>query len=205
MDPHVNLKRKAMLLLLGVAFLGALIAICLHSFETEPHFVNQIIPLLSALTTFILLRILENLMLQSNAQLGIILCDIDHFKRINDTYGHRVGDQVLQTFAHRFQSILLPKHTLVRWGGEEFLIIVPGEHEGEVMQQAERLRQSLADQDIAEVGQVTASFGVAYVYPEDTVEVLFEQADRALYQAKNQGRNQVVLTVRNFSTLVKHL
>ncbi len=137
-------------------------------------------------------RIIQNLINRQEARIGIILCDIDHFKRINDNYGHLVGDQVLKFFTQCCQSHLRQMDTLIRWGGEEFLVVVLGDNREELVHLAERLRFIIADQPIPEVGQVTASFGAASWLPQETLCQLFARADQALYQAKAMGRNQVV-------------
>ncbi len=139
-------------------------------------------------------KMLRNLIEQSNQQIGIILCDVDRFKQVNDNYGHLIGDRVLQTIAQCCQSNLRKKDTLIRWGGEEFLIVVTGDEEEELKYLAERLRSIIAEQQIPEVGKVTASFGVALLQPQENLSQLFTRADQALYQAKKQGRNQVIFT-----------
>lgn len=137
-------------------------------------------------------RIIQGLIDRQEAQIGVILCDIDHFKRINDNFGHLTGDQVLRSFARCCQSHLRQTDTLVRWGGEEFMVVVLGDNGEELEQLAERLRFIIADQQIPEVGKVTASFGATLRLPQETLVQLFARADQALYQAKVLGRNQVV-------------
>lgn len=137
-------------------------------------------------------KMLRNLIEQSTQQIGIILCDVDRFKQVNDNYGHLMGDRVLQTIAKCCQSNLRKKDILIRWGGEEFLIVVTGDKEEELQYLAERLRSIIAEQQIPEVGVVTASFGVALLQPQESPNQLFARADQALYQAKKQGRNQVI-------------
>ncbi|NJM27929.1 MAG: GGDEF domain-containing protein [Pseudanabaena sp. RU_4_16] len=138
-------------------------------------------------------RILQNLIDRSELKIGIILCDIDYFKQVNDRYGHLMGDRVLQLFARCCQAHLRKTDTLIRWGGEEFLIVVTGDDEQELEHLAERLRAIVAGQEIPEVGKVTASFGVALLHPQENLIQLFVRADQALYQAKKSGRNQVVI------------
>ena len=137
-------------------------------------------------------KILHRLIEQANQPVGVILCDVDRFKQVNDNYGHLMGDRVLQTIAQCCQSNLRKKDTLIRWGGEEFLIVVIGDEEEELKYLAERLRAIVAEQQIPEVGKVTASFGVALLQPQENLSQLFARADQALYQAKRQGRNQVI-------------
>jgi diguanylate cyclase (GGDEF)-like protein len=131
--------------------------------------------------------------MRSPKSIGLILCDVDHFKRVNDTYGHLTGDQVLQTVAQCLQTHLRKQDMLMRWGGEEFLVVVMGEDPQELMQLAERLRSTIANQPIPTIGNVTASFGVALRQPLEKLNQLFDRADQALYRAKEGGRNQVVL------------
>ncbi len=139
-------------------------------------------------------RILAELIEQASAGLGIIVCDIDHFKSVNDTYGHLVGDQVLQLFAQWCRQHIRPQDMVVRWGGEEFVVIGSVDDPGELRLLAERLCQGIAQQSIPAVGRVTASFGVAYYQPPETMADLFDRADTALYQAKQEGRNRVVVS-----------
>jgi diguanylate cyclase (GGDEF)-like protein len=137
-------------------------------------------------------RILQNLIIQANEEFGIILFDIDNFKRVNDNFGHLMGDRVLQEIT-QICSMHLRKHdTLIRWGGEEFLVIVKGENLNQLQELAERLRSVIAGHEVSVVGKVTASFGIAHHQPQDSLRQLFKRADEALYRAKNQGRNQVV-------------
>jgi diguanylate cyclase (GGDEF)-like protein len=138
-------------------------------------------------------QILQKLIDQPGQKIGIILCDIDHFKRINDTFGHLSGDRVLQMIAHCCQSNLRTKDILIRWGGEEFLIVVTGDDLAELENLAQRLRRLIANQQITEVIKVTASFGVAFLQPHENLAQLFSRADLALYKAKDLGRNRVVL------------
>ncbi|MDX1976431.1 MAG: GGDEF domain-containing protein [Pseudanabaenaceae cyanobacterium bins.68] len=134
-------------------------------------------------------RMLRQLLIQG--QVGIILCDIDHFKQVNDRYGHQMGDQVLQIVCQTCQAQLRKADLFVRWGGEEFMVVVEGGDQGELGELAERLRAAIANQKIPDLGKVTASFGVAV--GEGDLSTLFARADQALYQAKKSGRDRVVL------------
>ncbi len=120
----------------------------------------------------------------------VILLDIDHFKIVNDRFGHHVGDQVLVALATRVQESLREVDTLGRWGGEEFLIILPeaGLHEGR--QKAESLCVNVATRALFGDHTITISCGVADVRPGDTSDSLFNRADAALYVAKRRGRNR---------------
>lgn len=125
-------------------------------------------------------------------EFAVILCDIDHFKRINDTYGHLRGDAVLKAFSSLNKVHLRDSDVLGRWGGEEFLIIAPGTDLIGGVDLAEKLRHAIASYDFIEVGRVTASFGVAAMQQSEELDSLLKRMDDALYQAKEQGRNQVV-------------
>ncbi|MDQ0422815.1 diguanylate cyclase (GGDEF)-like protein [Peteryoungia aggregata LMG 23059] len=123
---------------------------------------------------------------------ALILCDLDHFKRINDTYGHDIGDLVIKTFGKGLRQYAPPGAVIGRLGGEEFAIFLPGMPIETAVQLAQRLRlevMSLADLP-SEIG-VTASFGVAPVPSEAALTEAYRQADQAMYDAKNSGRNRV--------------
>jgi two-component system, cell cycle response regulator len=143
----------------------------------------------------ILDRELARIQRQESA-VGVIMLDLDHFKNINDTYGHLAGDEVLRETARRLGSAVRPYDSVGRYGGEEFLIIMPGCGGQDIENQAERLRRSLSVSPIA-VGDlalnVTASFGATYTLPalRSQQEGLIRTADEALYKAKRSGRNRV--------------
>lgn len=126
--------------------------------------------------------------------LSMIMLDIDHFKRINDTYGHEAGDTVLAGFAALVRQNIKKTDPFVRWGGEEFIIICDGTTLSEAATIAERLRERVAESDIFEKQRVTCSIGVASWHgAHDTERALMARLDTALYQAKNTGRNRVVM------------
>ena len=122
---------------------------------------------------------------------AIILLDIDHFKAVNDTYGHNTGDMVLQEFAKILQSTCRETDTVGRWGGEEFLIICPDTDRRAALTLAETIRANIEANDFPGVEQVTASLGVGLCQPDDNIDTVMERTDAALYQAKANGRNQV--------------
>jgi diguanylate cyclase (GGDEF)-like protein len=126
-------------------------------------------------------------------QFSIILFDIDHFKNINDTYGHNVGDSVLIELTHTIKNLLREDDIFVRWGGEEFIVILQVTRVGEASKMASRLRLNLEEHPFIHVGRVTCSFGVTEVRDGDTQMLILERVDEALYEAKDNGRNQVVV------------
>lgn len=130
--------------------------------------------------------------------LGIILADLDHFKQVNDTYGHLLGDAVLKETARRMGNCVRPYDTVGRYGGEEFLIIAPSADAMGSLSLAERMRETIASCPIATAAgelSVTASFGVAASDPCDSVapDTLLLRVDDALYRAKELGRNRCEL------------
>jgi diguanylate cyclase (GGDEF)-like protein len=126
------------------------------------------------------------------------VADLDWFKDVNDRHGHPAGDSLLREFASLLQENLRDVDLAGRWGGEEFLLILPGTELAGGAQVAERIRAALADRmvlvDRAPI-PVTASFGVAAVPPARTASELFAAADAALYEAKRAGKNRVETTV----------
>ncbi|AOS43376.1 putative diguanylate cyclase YdaM [Lacunisphaera limnophila] len=131
---------------------------------------------------------------QAGGACALVLVDIDHFKRINDQFGHDIGDDVLKAVARALQAAVREQDVVARWGGEEFLVLLPNTGEAEAVEQAERLRQLLDNAQFRidrYPNRVTASFGVSEYHHGQTLELLFKQADLALYQAKAQGRNRV--------------
>lgn len=121
----------------------------------------------------------------------VILVDVDHFKHINDTWGHPAGDLVLQRVATVLRAGVRATDSVVRWGGEEFLLVLPYCEQAAALSQAQRLRQRLAEVDQGEVGSVTVSMGVAELHPGEPLAQLIERADQALYQSKRDGRDRV--------------
>lgn len=132
---------------------------------------------------------------RKQSTLSIGLCDIDHFKHVNDTYGHHVGDDVLCGFVKAIQNILRPYDLIGRYGGEEFLIIVPDSSGSVETDIFERVRAEIAQNKIktksGEVG-ITISIGATNSKKNKTADAMLTSADAALYKAKDNGRNRVV-------------
>ncbi len=141
-------------------------------------------------------RAFENLLIDRLAEarsgMQLILFDIDYFKRINDSHGHSVGDQVLVAVATRAATVLSRGDHLARWGGEEFAVLARYTPE-QPLALAEQMRAAIANQRFENVGTVSASFGVTAVHAADDPQSAFERADQALYRAKENGRNRVEL------------
>jgi diguanylate cyclase len=127
----------------------------------------------------------------------IAMIDLDNFKKVNDTYGHSMGDQVLARFAGHAMSLMRPYDTFFRYGGEEFLFCAPNTNIREGTLMMERLREELAAIEISGQGcspfTVTASFGLTLLAPDIPVEQSIERADKALYAAKAAGRNRTTI------------
>lgn len=125
-------------------------------------------------------------------EISVIMFDIDHFKRINDTYGHLVGDDVLIEISNMVQDMVGQRGIVARWGGEEFIILLFEGHAEESVEVAESIRTAVETNDFDKVGKITCSFGIASLRDGDTKNTFITRADDALYEAKNTGRNKVV-------------
>ena len=128
--------------------------------------------------------------------LSVVMLDIDHFKVVNDTFGHNIGDDVLVDIADTLRVSVRNSDTVGRWGGEEFLVILPSTDLEQAGAVAEKVRGRVADLKLPTVGQVTVSLGVAEYQAGDTEQQLVARADIALYAAKEGGRNRVCQDVR---------
>lgn len=124
---------------------------------------------------------------------SVIMIDLDHFKRINDNFGHQVGDEVLVKVAKTIKDHIRSVDKAGRWGGEELLVICPNTSLENAAELAEKLRKTLMAMPRLSPGMdaVTASMGVAQILPGESLDDLMERVDTALYEAKNNGRNQV--------------
>nr|WP_321268503.1 diguanylate cyclase [uncultured Sulfurimonas sp.] len=125
--------------------------------------------------------------------LSLIIIDIDHFKEVNDTYGHQVGDFVLSQTTKIISSLIRKSDIFGRFGGEEFLIIAPYSSKEESFILAEKLREKISNYNFKEVGYKTISLGIAQLEENEDVKSLVKNADTALYEAKNSGRNKSVI------------
>ncbi len=126
---------------------------------------------------------------------GLAIIDIDHFKKVNDTYGHQIGDKVLIEIANILKSYLRRTDFVGRFGGEEFIIICPESDIQGVTNLMENFRSRIANHNFAEIRNKTASFGVTVLKEGDTMDSLIKRADSALYEAKNNGRNKVSVSI----------
>ena len=141
---------------------------------------------------------IEEIFLQEQKQfllhgdpLSLILMDLDHFKSINDDYGHNVGDRYLQELAKTLILFFHSSDIVGRWGGEEFLILVPRCTLDQAKETAMRLKDRIYEMDCPRVGRRTASFGLSTLHEDDTLNSFINRADKALFLAKNGGRNRV--------------
>ncbi len=132
---------------------------------------------------------------RSGQSMGVVLLDLDHFKRINDSYGHQAGDAALRTFTRAVQPLLRGADVLARWGGEEFLLMLPETGEKEALNCIQRMREGLARASFDAIApglRLTFSAGLTVCQAGDSIEAKIELADQALYRAKEAGRNCTV-------------
>ena len=124
---------------------------------------------------------------------SLIMFDLDHFKKVNDKFGHSIGDQVLKHLCRLIRGLIRQGDLLIRWGGEEFLLLLPATEIDEAGPFAERVRLEVEKEDFPIAGQITISLGVAQLQEGDSIDALLKRVDSALYRAKQKGRNRVVL------------
>jgi diguanylate cyclase (GGDEF)-like protein/hemerythrin-like metal-binding protein len=139
--------------------------------------------------------------MRSGQPVTLVLLDIDHFKRVNDVYGHLAGDAVLKEFVGRIRKRMRDTDSLFRWGGEEFVVLATsvGYRGGAAL--AEGLRRTIAAMPFAKVGSITASLGVTEYMEGESAERWFQRTDRALYAAKSAGRNRIHIDRQGSSDL----
>ncbi len=123
--------------------------------------------------------------------LSLVMYDLDDFKRVNDTFGHNVGDQLLQAVTNLVQENIRTTDTMARWGGEEFMVLMPQSDMQAAKDAAEKLRCAIAVHRFEQVSELTASFGVTAFQSSDDLNALLKRVDDALYRAKERGRNRI--------------
>ncbi|WP_223488755.1 diguanylate cyclase [Pseudomonas sp. A-RE-19] len=141
-------------------------------------------------------ELMERLLIEANVQyrpLSLIMFDVDHFKHINDRWGHQCGDNVLKSLCTRIRSATRKTDLLCRTGGEEFALICPDTELNDTRLLAEKLRALISTLPFDDIGQATCSFGVATWIPSESFDAFIRRADTAMYSAKSSGRDQVQL------------
>jgi diguanylate cyclase (GGDEF)-like protein len=132
-----------------------------------------------------------------NNDLTVMMCDIDHFKTVNDQYGHDKGDEIIKSLATIFKSGLRKQDSLARWGGEEYLFLLPETNDSQAMQLAEKLRSKIEETQYKQDDKtfsITISIGLHQIASTDTINQAITKADTNLYKAKEQGRNRCILS-----------
>lgn len=126
---------------------------------------------------------------RSRIQFSLIIVDIDDFKKVNDTYGHSVGDTVLSQISSVILSVTRDIDTVARWGGEEFLILCPETHSDEAILVAKRIIKLIDEYSFEKVDHITASLGVVIAEEDETFQSIVNRVDKCLYEAKDSGKN----------------
>lgn len=127
--------------------------------------------------------------------LTLVMCDIDHFKQINDRFGHPTGDRILVELAGLLKQAVRSLDAVIRWGGEEFMIVLEDCAQKDAVDLAERIRDRVNAYEDAEVGSLSLSLGLATLAPDEAIDKLIARADSALYDAKRSGRNRLSVAV----------
>jgi diguanylate cyclase (GGDEF)-like protein len=211
-DPSAELGHfmVAVVCLPGVGILAGRLSRIRHRLVTQREQLNQALARIEELATRDVLTGLynrrhgEGLLRQAlqrrrrtGTSFAVGLIDLDHFKRVNDRYGHAIGDAVLRAFAESAQSTLRGTDTLTRWGGEEFLLLLDDADAAAASIALQRIQGAVAQAAVEAEGQAlsfTFSAGVAVHAEGETELLLLDRADRALYQAKSAGRDRVVIS-----------
>jgi diguanylate cyclase (GGDEF)-like protein len=196
-DPH-DVAKAPQLFIFPAALIAAAAAMSMALRNAEIEHRNESV--IDQLTGMLNRKALESrtveLEMQSRVSgqpIGLIVCDIDHFKRVNDEHGHTMGDAVLKDVAYRIRKELRAYDLAYRLGGEEFVVLLPGATRQGAGELAERLRRAVEGEAVEQI-PVTASFGVAASGREGLAfRTLFEAADEALYRSKAAGRNRVCM------------
>lgn len=138
-------------------------------------------------------ELLQTIQNESDCDYSLIMFDIDHFKQVNDTYGHEVGDEILCSLSKQISADTRKSDHIARWGGEEFIILCPETKQHDAVFVADILRKKIADTPLTADLSITCSFGVAQYDPscKNSIQSMFEAADAAMYRAKKAGRNRV--------------
>lgn len=131
--------------------------------------------------------------------LSLVMFDVDNFKEINDRHGHQVGDRVLATISELVRGQIRESEHLSRYGGDEFMLLLPETQIEDAARTAERLREMMQKRNLKEPVDLSCSFGVCQFQPGEEVGELIQRADKALYEAKKQGRNRVVVCQRDMT------
>jgi diguanylate cyclase (GGDEF)-like protein len=134
-------------------------------------------------------------MVKRENDMSLIMLDIDHFKNINDTYGHNIGDKVLVDISNILKQYFRNVDIVGRWGGEEFVVLVPTANSTNCEKLADKIRRAIQEAKILDDLEVTASFGITQIKLGDTLEIAISRADEALYDAKNSGRNTIKINL----------
>ena len=132
--------------------------------------------------------------LRYNKAFGLLIIDIDHFKKINDTFGHDSGDKVLQKTAQVLSNSIRKNDTLIRWGGEEFVVIALEVDQQTLVELSNKLREKIENEHYGITRKITVSIGATLFHKDDSQDTLIARADKALYQAKENGRNNTVFS-----------
>jgi len=202
MTPIWKVFLKASLYTLPLILIGVFMVLALYEIarrkEAENELVNQATK--DSLTGTYNRRYFMNALnkevasaLELGQELSLIMLDIDFFKKINDNLGHAKGDEILISISSILKSSIRSSDILSRWGGEEFIALLPSTEDKYAYQIAERIRKAISKYDFGIPWSVTCSFGVATLTKNLTIGELINNADKALYEAKNSGRNKVVL------------
>ena len=129
---------------------------------------------------------------REGTKLSLMMIDLDHFKQVNDTYGHNIGDYVLKNFVSLVVSTVREADLFARWGGEEFVLLLRNAGCEEAYGVGEKIRNSIELQPFEDVGHITCSIGITEITDDDSLHSAIERADGALYAAKDMGRNRTI-------------